>query len=71
MRWPRGRYNGARIIGVDMKVVLDITSWGWRWLPRNGYCGRYGPLRVWCGWAYSFDDLHGRRDAPKCEEVRG
>jgi hypothetical protein len=56
LRWPRGRYNGARIVGVEIKARLDITDWGWRWRPRNGLCGRYGPLRVWLSLAYSFED---------------
>ena len=31
MKWPRGRFNGQRIIGVDLHFKLDVTEW--RWLP--------------------------------------
>lgn len=30
MTWPRGRYNGKRIIGGSVKVVVDVTCWRWR-----------------------------------------
>lgn len=30
MKWPRGKYNGWRIVGVEMKVILDVTDWRWR-----------------------------------------
>ena len=35
MHWPRGKYNGKRIVGVDIRVKLDVTHWYWRpiWLP--------------------------------------
>lgn len=53
MRWPRGRYNGQRIVGVSFKVVLDVTTW--RWWPLIGhYCGAFHWLcfRTWTGWEY-------------------
>lgn len=27
MRWPRGKYNGARIVGFEVKVRCDVTDW--------------------------------------------
>lgn len=53
MRWPRGRYNGARIVGVEIKVKFDITRWRWCW-PHflYGRCLWLGPLRVWVSAAY-------------------
>ena len=27
MAWPRGKYNGERILGVSMKVVLNLGYW--------------------------------------------
>ena len=30
MKWPRGRYNGKRIVGVRFAVRIDITDWAWR-----------------------------------------
>lgn len=29
MKWPRGKYNGQRIIGVSFKVKVDLTRWAW------------------------------------------
>ena len=34
-RWPRGKYNGRRIVGISFKVVLDVTAW--HWLPMIGH----------------------------------
>ena len=35
MKWPRGKYNGQRIVGFNVQVKLDVTYWTWRpvWLP--------------------------------------
>lgn len=32
LAWPRGRYNGQRIVGVSFKITCDITYW--IWLPK-------------------------------------
>jgi hypothetical protein len=38
MKWPRGKYNGRRIVGFNVKVELDVTEW--RWMPVIGHhCG--------------------------------
>lgn len=29
-RWPRGRYNGQRIVGFEVKLQLDVSQWLWR-----------------------------------------
>ena len=53
MGWPRGRYNGARIVGVTVKVKVDILDWSWCWpRPHYGICLGLGPLRIWWGWTY-------------------
>lgn len=31
IRWPRGRYNGQRIVGGSAKVRVNVLVW--RWLP--------------------------------------
>lgn len=37
-RWPRGRYNGRRIIGF--RVSFQIRLFYWNWKPIIGhYCG--------------------------------
>lgn len=45
MKWPRGKYNGQRIVGLEVKVVFDITTWDWCW-PSILYhrCLGLGPL---------------------------
>ena len=35
MKWPRGRYNGARIVGIDVRVRFDVTTWGHWCLPNH------------------------------------
>jgi|DEB19_MinimDraft_3_1074340.scaffolds.fasta_scaffold95338_1 hypothetical protein len=53
IRWPRGRYNGWRITGIEFKFVLDVTSW--EWLPVIGHhCGMFHWLcfRSWTQWHY-------------------
>lgn len=53
MKWPRGRYNGQRIVGLEARVCFDVTWWSLR-LPdfRNGTCLSIGPLHVWLRAAY-------------------
>ena len=29
MKWPRGRYNGKRIVGIRFTTQIDITCWAW------------------------------------------
>ena len=53
MKWPRGRYNGDRIVGVEIKIKIDVTTWGHWCLPnRWGKCLGLGPLWVWFSAAY-------------------
>lgn len=53
LRWPRGRFNGQRIVGATVKVSFDLTWWSLGWPSfRSGTCLSLGPLHVWLGWAY-------------------
>lgn len=57
LRWPRGRYNGQRIVGCRWTVVIDVTCWRFVWpRPLYGTCLGLGPLRIW--WTPEYD----RRD---------
>ena len=49
MKWPVGKYNGRRIVGARIDVLLDITIPPWDvCLPdRYGRCLGLGPLRIW------------------------
>jgi hypothetical protein len=53
MRWPRGRYNGQRIVGVSFKISLDVMMWCW-WPQVGLQCGAFHWLcfRTWTGWCY-------------------
>lgn len=56
MRWPRGRWNGQRIVGLDVRIRIDVTWWRVRWFGRYGACGSLGPLHVWLHAAYAERD---------------
>lgn len=48
MKWPRGRYNGRRIVGFRITFALNVLSWNWK--PIVGlHCGAFhwGPVRTW------------------------
>ena len=55
MKWPRGRYNGKRIVGIRFAIEIDITHW--EWWPR---CVRFAHSVCWlCAivrlqWEYEF-----------------
>lgn len=53
-RWPRGRYNGRRIVGVRVTFVVDVLRWYWCLRPSILYarCLGLGPLRIWFGGEY-------------------
>lgn len=57
MTWPRGRYNGDRIVGVEVKIVFDVTVWWWCLPNRWGRCLAIGPLRIWIMTRYTQDRL--------------
>lgn len=53
MKWPRGRYNDQRIIGLVFKFELDVTRW--RWVPFYApFCGglHWLCVRTWTEWHY-------------------
>ena len=48
MRWPRGRFNGQRIVGVELRVRVQVTHWYWSWPSLyQGRCLGCGPLCIW------------------------
>ncbi len=48
MKWPRGKYNGQRIEGAEVKISFRLLS-TWSWCLPNSYgrCLGLGPLRIW------------------------
>ena len=51
-RWPRGKYNGQRIVGVTFEFKIDVTLWFWR--PVIGQFGAFHWLcfLTWTEWTY-------------------
>lgn len=58
--WPRGRYNGRRIVGLRLDILFDVTIPIWNLChPFPLYYGRclgLGPLRIWITPAYAPED---------------
>jgi hypothetical protein len=52
MRWPRGKYNGRRIGGFEIRVRLNLFWWAWGLPDRYGRCLSLGPLHVWLSTDY-------------------
>lgn len=52
MRWPRGRYNGQRIVGVDVKLVIDVLRWRFYGPSRFTKMFAVGPVRMYFYWKY-------------------
>lgn len=54
MKWPRGKYNGQRIVGITFKVQIDITCWEWWPVFIWRHCGgvHWLCVRTWTGWTY-------------------
>lgn len=53
MNWPRGKYNGQRIVGFDVRVRFDISWWSLSWPSLfYGTCLSVGPFHVWFSGSY-------------------
>lgn len=52
--WPKGRYNGLRIIGITFKAIIDVTTWRLipLWPNRYGSCLHWLCVMIWIGWEY-------------------
>jgi len=37
MRWPRGRYNGRRFAGIEIKLEINVLWWYWLPILRLSY----------------------------------
>lgn len=47
MKWPRGRFNGQRIVGVHVAVSVDVTRWRCFIYGRHTIAIGLGPVIVW------------------------
>jgi hypothetical protein len=47
-RWPRGRYNGRKIAGLECRIRINVLWWS---LKIKWFYGtlslHFGPLHVW------------------------
>ena len=55
MKWPRGKYNGKRIVGFALKIKMNVCEWVLYWpAPHGGSLG-IGPFRIWLEANYESD----------------
>lgn len=48
MKWPRGKYNGQRIVGIEIRMKIDILEWWWELRYRHGTQRIFmGPVHIW------------------------
>ena len=53
LRWPRGRYNDRRIVGLSIKFQMAVDTWKWRPLILPDVGGfHWLCFRSWTGWVY-------------------
>lgn len=54
--WPRGTYNGERIVGIDLGLTLWVDTWWW-WPTYSKYSSTLCWLcfRLSWGWTYASD----------------
>lgn len=55
MSWPRGRYNGKRIVGLSVKLQIDVSHWNWKPIIVWRSCGGIHWLCFfsWTEWVYA------------------
>lgn len=72
MKWPTGRWNGLRIVGVFFKIHVDVTDWIIRpvFPNRYGRCFAWLCFRVWFGWNYESRFDWANRELKKVENER-
>jgi hypothetical protein len=48
MNWPRGKYNGRRIGGIDIHLRLNVLWWKWRpYLTRYPFGFHWLCVHLW------------------------
>jgi len=58
MNWPRGKHNGLRIVGVRMRVEIDLADrWWYIGRPAGDMVVAMGPFHVWLGWKYGLPTI--------------
>jgi hypothetical protein len=54
IKWPRGRYNGKRIGGLELKIEINFAWWIWAiyWKSYSPVSFHAGPIHIWITAAY-------------------
>jgi hypothetical protein len=56
LRWSRGRYNGRRIVGVEVKIILDLSCWYWKPIHvKYGVGNHWLCFRIFTQWHYELE----------------
>lgn len=55
-KWPRGRYNGKRIVGITFKFEIDLSNWFWRPVTVWKYAGGFHWLCFWTWTNWNYED---------------
>lgn len=56
LRWPRGKYNGQRIVGIDVKLRINIRQWRLKPVTTWQYTGGIHWLCFMSWWNFNFED---------------
>ena len=61
MRWPRGKHNGKRICGFNVKLGINVFWWGLRaeWIFGQPFI-HFGPLNIRGAVIYHIHDRAGK-----------
>lgn len=53
--WPRGKYNGRRIVGFSVKVSFRVDGWHWKpFLDFNWGMPCLHWLFIWTWWELAY-----------------
>lgn len=57
MKWPRGKYNNQRIVGIRIVLHVNLRWWNLKiyWSKFNSYSVHIGPLHIWFYAEYNND----------------
>jgi hypothetical protein len=54
MRFPKGKYNGLAIDGIDLKFQITLLDWRiyFKWTEYDKTAIFVGCFKLWIGWHY-------------------
>ncbi len=58
MRWPKGKYSGHPITGIEIKCKIDLSWWSLQAVWNFGMPSIHiGPMHIWFSLNYKFWDI--------------